>query len=94
MRYFVYMLASKRNGTLYTGITRDLGRRVVDHRQGRGSEFVQRYQIFQLVWSEAYDDVREAIAAEKRIKRWRRAWKVQLIERSNPDWSDLLAAVL
>ncbi len=94
MSYFIYILASRRNGTLYVGITRSLGRRVWQHRQGLGSDFVFRYGVFMLVWSEAYENVIEAIGAEKRIKRWRRAWKIELIERSNPEWRDLLADVL
>ncbi|WP_237479643.1 GIY-YIG nuclease family protein [Lichenibacterium dinghuense] len=89
MPYSVYILASKRNGTLYTGVTNDLGRRVDEHRNGRGSDFVRRYGVVRLVWAEAYDDVVEAIAAEKRIKRWHRRWKLELIEKSNPDWQDL-----
>ena len=89
MPHSVYILASKRNGTLYTGVTNDLGRRIDQHRNGRGSEFVKRYGVVLLVWAEAHDDVIEAIAAEKPIKRWHRRWKLELIEKSNPDWEDL-----
>ena len=88
MPYSVYILASKRNGTLYTGVTNDLGRRIEEHRNGRGSDFVRRCGVVLLVWAEAYEDVVEAIAAEKRIKRWQRRWKLELIEKSNPDWED------
>ena len=93
MPYSVYILASKRNGTLYTGVTNDLGRRIDEHRTGRGSNFTKRYGVVVLVWAEAYDDVVEAIAAEKRIKRWRRRWKLELIEKSNPEWEDLSAQI-
>ncbi len=93
MPYSVYILASKRNGTLYTGVTNDLGRRVDEHRSGRGSDFVTRYRVVLLVWAEAYDDIVEAIAAEKRIKRWRRRWKLELIEKTNPDWEDLASRI-
>ncbi len=89
MAFSVYMLASRRNGTLYTGVTNDLGRRLEEHRGGRGSQFAKRYGVTSLVWAESYDLVVDAIAAEKRIKAWRRAWKVALIERSNPDWKDI-----
>ncbi len=89
MPYFVYIMASRRNGTLYTGVTNDLARRVAEHRDGRGSDFARRHGVTLRVWSEAYGDVVEAIAAEKRIKRWHRRWKLELIEKSNPDWEDL-----
>ncbi len=93
MPYSVYILASKRNGTLYTGVTNDLGRRIDEHRTGRGSDFARRYGAVLLVWAEVYDDIVEAIAAEKRIKRWRRRWKLALIEKSNPDWEDLSSQI-
>jgi len=89
MAFYVYILANRRHGTLYTGITNSLGKRIVEHREGRGSKFAGRYRVFMLVYAEAYDDPRDAIAAEKRIKRWRRAWKIALIEKSNPEWRDL-----
>jgi putative endonuclease len=89
MAFYVYILASRRNGTLYTGITNNLGKCIIEHRDGRGSKFVRDYRVFMLVYAEAYDDPRDAIAAEKRIKRWRRAWKIALIETSNPEWRDL-----
>ncbi len=89
MPYWVYIMASKRHGTLYTGVTNNLGRRVWEHREGHGSRFVRRYGVDMLVWAEAYANVIEAIAAEKRLKRWRRAWKIQLIENANPDWRDI-----
>lgn len=87
--YHVYILASKRNGTLYTGMTGDLSRRIHQHRTGNGSSFARRYGVFMLVHTEVYEDVSRAIAREKAIKKWRRAWKLKLIERDNPDWIDL-----
>lgn len=87
--YFVYILASKRNGTLYVGVTSDLSGRIVEHRDGLVPGFTKRYGIAMLVYFEEHDDIGEAIRREKRIKRWRRAWKIELIESRNPDWRDL-----
>jgi putative endonuclease len=87
--YFVYMLASRRNGTLYTGVTNDLRRRVHEHRAGQVPGFTKTYCVTNLVWFESHDDIAEAIAREKRIKRWARTWKLALIEERNPDWADL-----
>lgn len=86
---WVYLLASKKGGTLYVGVTRSLARRVSDHREGRGSEFAARHGALRLVYAEHYSNPEDAIAHEKRLKHWRRAWKIALIERSNPDWNDL-----
>jgi putative endonuclease len=82
-------LASKRNGTLYVGVTNDLARRVGEHRNGIASVFTKRYGVKILVWYEVQDDVNRAIAREKQIKGWNRAWKLRLIERHNPQWRDL-----
>ena len=87
--YFVYMLASKRRGTLYVGVTNDLYRRTLEHRNGDGSRFTARHLIYDLVWYEQHGDVELAIAREKAIKKWRRAWKIALIEETNPHWDDL-----
>ena len=87
--YYVYILASRRNGTLYFGITNDLARRVFEHREGMGARFAQRYGVKLLVYFESYPDVRDAIAREKMLKKWRRDWKLQLIEANNPQWRDL-----
>ena len=87
--YYVYMMASKRNGTLYIGVTNDLARRVEEHRQGTVSGFTKRYNVHRLVYYEEHRDVEEAIAREKRMKKWRRVWKINLIEDVNPDWHDL-----
>ena len=87
---FVYILASKRNGTLYTGITSDLHGRILAHREGRGSAFVKKYGVTRLVWFEEYSLYADAIQRETSLKRWKRAWKLALIEKTNPDWDDLL----
>ena len=87
--YWVYILASVRNGTLYIGVTNDLARRTSEHREGQVRGFTRKYAVKRLVWCEAHNDINEAIAQEKRIKRWKRAWKLALIEKTNPDWDDL-----
>ena len=89
MSYYVYILASRRNGTLYTGVTGDLVARVHQHREHVLGGFTDRHDVTRLVWFEVHDDVDEAIRREKRIKRWRRAWKLDLIETANPTWRDL-----
>jgi putative endonuclease len=86
--YYIYILASGRNGTLYVGITNDLIRRVYEHRNDIIGGFTKQYRVHNLVYFEIYDDVREAIGREKRLKRWHRAWKVELIEKQNEDWHD------
>lgn len=86
---YVYILASKRNGTLYTGLTSDLAVRVWQHKQGTGSKFTTRYHVSRLVYFEPHKDIYKAITREKAIKNWRRAWKIQLIEQDNPYWRDL-----
>jgi putative endonuclease len=91
--YFVYMLASKLQGTLYVGVTNDLMRRVYEHREGLLPGFTKKYGIKMLVWYSSYGDINDAIAQEKRIKRWRRDWKKNLIERDNPHWIDLYPAL-
>jgi putative endonuclease len=87
--YWVYILASRRNGTLYVGVTNDLVRRVGEHRDGLVPGFTKRHAVKLLVFAEHHQDINEAIAREKRIKRWRRVWKLHLIERDNPQWRDL-----
>lgn len=89
-----YILASKRNGTLYTGVTSDLLGRVWEHREGLGSAFTRKYNIKQLVWFERHDTMEAAIVREKQIKNWKRAWKLALIETSNPHWKDLYGQLL
>jgi len=89
MSYYVYLLASGRNGTLYTGVTLDLIRRVWEHRSDAVDGFTKRYSVHCLVWFEQADDVVAAITREKQIKKWNRAWKLELIEATNPEWRDL-----
>jgi len=87
--YFVYMLASGRHGTLYVGVTNDVFRRVAEHREGAVPGFTRRYGVKQLVRYEEHADIHDAIAREKTLKRWRRDWKIALLEKENPRWNDL-----
>ena len=87
--YYVYILASRRNGTLYIGVTNDLARRIGQHKAGAVPGFTKRYGVATLVYYETYEDVGEAIAREKQLKGWNRAWKLKLIEAGNPDWVEL-----
>jgi putative endonuclease len=87
--YYVYILASRRYGTLYIGVTNDLARRLEQHRSGTVSSFTRAYKVFRLVYVEAFDDPTAAITREKQMKKWNRDWKIRLIEEKNPDWSDL-----
>ena len=93
MSYFVYILASRKHGTLYVGVTNDVARRVQEHRDGKASAFTKKYRVHRLVYAETHEDVDEAIRREKAIKEWQRAWKVQLVERSNPEWDDLMESL-
>jgi len=88
-RPVVYILASKRNGTLYTGVTSHLVHRIAEHKSGLVDGFTRKYRVHALVYYERYNDMRSAIAREKQIKKWNRAWKLRLIERDNPEWRDL-----
>jgi putative endonuclease len=88
-QYYVYILASARNGTLYIGVTNDLARRTHEHRSGLIQGFTRRYGVHLLVWYEVHGDINEAILREKRMKTWNRSWKLWLIEDSNPGWVDL-----
>jgi putative endonuclease len=88
-RYFVYILASQRNGTLYVGVTNDLSFRTAQHRDEALEGFTKKYRVHMLVWFEEYGDIGDAITREKRIKKWNRDWKLEMIEKSNPDWRDL-----
>jgi putative endonuclease len=89
MTYYVYLLASRKYGTLYIGVTNDLIRRVYEHRSKVVDGFTRRYDVDKLVWFEVYDDILSAIAREKELKKWRRDWKIRLIEEQNPNWMDL-----
>jgi putative endonuclease len=86
---FVYIMASKRNGTLYLGVTSSIPARVSAHREGRGSEFCRNYNVKLLVYVEEYPLYADAIRRETNLKRWKRAWKLALIEKVNPQWDDL-----
>jgi putative endonuclease len=85
----VYMLASKRNGTLYVGVTSDISRRLWQHRSNAVGGFVRDYEVHSLVFVEFHETMADAILCEKRLKKWRRAWKLEWIERHNPQWRDL-----
>jgi putative endonuclease len=91
--YFVYLLASGRNGTLYVGVTNDLVARVWTHREHVLDGFTKRYDVTRLVWFEASNSIEAAILREKQIKRWKRQWKIELFRDSNPDWDDLYPAI-
>ena len=90
----VYILASKRNGTLYIGVTSDLIKRIWEHKNNVAKGFTERYNVHQLVWYELHETMESAIRKEKTLKNWKRAWKLELIERSNPDWQDLYEEVV
>lgn len=90
----VYILASRRNGTLYVGVTADLIRRVWEHKNDVVEGFTRRYRVHSLVWSEVHEAMLSAIAREKALKEWKRAWKLELIERTNPNWRDLYADLI
>ena len=87
--YYVYILASKKNGTLYIGVTSNLLRRVSQHRGKETPGFAQRYGVHRLVYCETFGHIEDAIRREKRLKDWKRQWKLRLIERDNPQWRDL-----
>jgi putative endonuclease len=87
--FYVYMLASARNGTLYIGVTSDLTKRVWQHKEGIVDGFTKKYAIKQLVWYEQHNDALSAITREKQLKKWERAWKINLIQQANPHWRDL-----
>ncbi|MEK7264448.1 MAG: GIY-YIG nuclease family protein [Bacteroidota bacterium] len=93
-RFFVYILASKKNGTLYTGVTNHLVRRVYEHKNNVVKGFTQKYSVHNLVYFEEFPDIRYAIEREKRIKKWRRQWKIELIEKLNPEWKDLYEEII
>lgn len=87
--YFVYILASKRNGTLYIGVTSDLEKRVFEHKNKTFDGFTSKYNIDRLVYFDVCSEIQQAIVREKQIKAWKRTWKLRLIEEMNPDWKDL-----
>ena len=87
--YFVYILASQRNGTLYVGFTGDLIARAWSHKNNVVEGFTKKYQVHRLVYYEVFEDKEAAVLREKKLKKWRRAWKLELIETMNPEWKDL-----
>jgi putative endonuclease len=93
MAYYVYLLASKKHGTLYLGVTNDIVRRAYEHRTKAVRGFTARYDVDKLVWFEIYDDAATAISREKGLKKWRRDWKIRLIEETTPEWVDLYPGI-
>jgi putative endonuclease len=93
MAFFVYILASKRNGTLYVGMTDDLARRMWEHQEGALPGFTRKYGVTILVWFEVHESRETAFARERAIKKWNRQWKIRLIETDNSGWNDLTASV-
>jgi putative endonuclease len=91
---YVYFLASRKHGTLYTGVTSDLIKRVWEHKQKHAIGFTKEYAIDKLVYFEVFDDIKEAVAREKAVKKWKRDWKIKRIEEHNPHWEDLYAGLL
>ena len=90
----VYILASERNGTLYVGVTSDLIKRIWEHKNDLGDGFTKNYGVHRLVWYELYETMERAIMREKKLKKWRRAWKLELIEKMNPEWTDLYSEIV
>ncbi len=94
MTAYVYILASQKNGTLYIGVTTQLGKRIGDHKAGVGSAFTAKYKVTRLVYLESFDEISAARAREASLKHWRRGWKITLIEKENPRWLDLYEQIL
>ena len=94
MLYFVYILSSKKDGVLYIGMTNDLIRRVFEHREGTIDGFTKKYQVKNLIYYEEHSHPESAILREKQIKKWKRDWKIRLIEGDNPDWDDLYEKII
>ncbi len=88
-QFYVYLLSSKRNGTLYIGVTSDLLKRVYEHKSNLVEGFTKKYCVHKLVYYGATEDVASAIRREKQLKKWKRSWKIELIEKKNPEWKDL-----
>ncbi|MDP8297100.1 MAG: GIY-YIG nuclease family protein [Candidatus Orphnella occulta] len=93
-QYYVYMLASKRNGTLYIGVTNNLVRRIYEHKKGLVEGFTKKYSINRLVFYEETNDVESAIIREKQMKKWKRQWKIDLIQKNNSKWKDLYNEII
>ena len=90
----VYILASERNGTLYIGVTSDLVKRVWEHKNNLVEGFTKRYSVHHLVWYELHENMNSSIEREKKLKEWKRAWKIRLIEENNPNWNDLYESIV
>ena len=89
MQYYVYILSSRKKGTLYIGVTSDLLKRIYEHKNDLVEGFTKKYKVHNLVYFEMTESIESAIAQEKKLKKWNREWKIRLIEKSNPDWRDL-----
>ena len=94
MSAWVYIMSNRKDGVLYIGVTSDLSRRIIQHREGKGSAFCRRYGLTRLVYAEEHDSIEDRIAREKAMKAWKRAWKIELIEGVNPAWDDLFGVVV
>ena len=92
-RYYVYILANRRHGVLYVGVTNDLMRRVAEHREHLAAGFTSKHDVTRLVWFESHDSIEAAITREKQIKKWKRAWKIELFRDLNPNWDDLFPSL-
>jgi len=94
MQYYVYILASRKKGTLYIGVTSDLARRIYEHKYDFVEGFTKQYKVHSLVYFEITESIESAIDREKKLKKWNRAWKIRLIERINPEWRDLYSELI
>lgn len=94
MAYYVYILANEKNGTLYIGVTDDMVRRIYEHKNNVIDGFSKKYGVHDLVYFETHKDINEAILREKQMKKWKRYWKIKLINKSNPGWSDLYSQIV
>lgn len=92
--FYVYILSNKKNGTIYVGVTSNLQKRIYEHKNNLAEGFTKRYSLHNLVYYEYYDDPENAIRREKQLKKWNRAWKLQLIEKENPGWKDLYSGII
>jgi len=93
MSYYVYIIASRKDGAIYIGVTNNIVRRIYEHRTKAVKGFTSKYNIMRLVWFQIYHDPISAISREKELKKWKRSWKVQLIEARNPRWNDLYESI-
>jgi putative endonuclease len=92
-KFYVYILCNKRNGTLYAGVTSDLVKRIYEHKNNFVDGFTKKYGVHHLAWFETHESAESAITREKQIKKWKRAWKLRLIEQNNPEWIDLYESI-